>query len=136
MKHLLIAGLFLLPAFALAFEEADDKALAEVQALLQNPEVLKGPAGNQKEKAALAEIEKLTKGDPKAQQEINQLSSDIFTKMVQTNGAGEGDIMKALLEAQQNPGKFMQSLSPEQQKKIRDLASEIDKKNEQTNKQK
>lgn len=136
MKTLLIASLFFLPAITQAFDEADEQALAEVQALLQNPQVLKGPAGNPNEKAALAEIEKLTKGDPKAQQEIHQLSSDIFTDMVQKNGTGEGAIMKSLLEAQQNPAKFMQSLTPEQQRKIRELASEIDKKNEQTQKQK
>lgn len=136
MRNLLIAGLLFLPFTALASDEVDEKALAEVQALLQNPEVLKGPAGNSSEKAALAEIEKLTKGDSKAQQEIHQLSSEIFTDMVKKNGSDEGVVMKALLEAQQDPGKFMQSLSPEQQKKIRDLASEIDKKNEQTPKQK
>ena len=136
MKHLFIAGLFLLPSFALALDPADEQALAEVQALLQNPQVLKGPAGNASEKAALAEIEKLTKGDAKAQQDIHQLSSEIFTDMVKKDGTDEGAIMKALLEAQQNPGKFMQSLSPEQQKKIRELASEIDKKNEQIQKQK
>ena len=135
MRTLLIACLFFLPAISPAFDEVDGQALAEAKELLQNPQTLKGPAGNPNEKAALVEIEKLTKGDPKAQQEINQLSSDIFADMVKKNGSGEEVIMKSLLEAQQNPAKFMQSLTPEQQRRIRELASEIDKKSEQPQKQ-
>lgn len=130
MKYLLIFSLSFFPHLSHASDEADNQALAEVQALLQNPQVIKGPAGNPDEKAALAEIDKLTKGDPKTQQGINQLSSDIFADMVKKEGAGEGGIMRALLEAQQNPGKFIQTLSPEQRQRLRELASEIDKKNE------
>lgn len=127
MKYLLFFGL-LLPVSAPAFDEADQAALSEVQALLQDPAALKGPAGNPQEKAALAEIEKISK-DPAVRQGIHQVSSDIFTDLAKTHDGNEGGIGAALIEAQRDPAKFMRSLSPEQQKKIRDLASEIDKKN-------
>jgi hypothetical protein len=133
MKILLIAILFL-PTPSLASDETDAKALAEAQALLQNPDALRGPAGNPHEKAALAEVDKITKNHPTAKQEIQNLSSDIFADMVKKNGTGGADLGTALLEAQSDPGKFLRSLTPEQQKRIRDLASEIDKANGQKQK--
>lgn len=131
MKILLLIAALSSPNFAQANEEEsfDSKAIAEAQAILRNPQALKGPAGNPDEKAALAEIDKLTKGDPKITKEINQLSSDIFTDMAKKSGDNEDVIMKSLLEAQKNPAMFMQSLSPEQRRQLRELAGEIDENN-------
>jgi hypothetical protein len=137
MKFLFLASLLVLPSFALGFEEADEEALAEVQALLKNPQTEQLPVvGNEQQKAALQKLNELSKESPGVTKEINQLSSSVFTDMVKKHGGGEEAIHKALMEAQQDPKKFFQSMSPEQQRKIRELASEIDKKSEQSQKQK
>lgn len=120
----------LLPAGSVLAGElsADDQeALRKTQALLQNPNALK-EEGNADEKAALAEISKLTKGDPKAEAQIHGLSADIFGDVVKKNNGDSAAIMKSLLEAQANPQKFMESLSPAQKAEIRRIASEIDPK--------
>jgi len=114
-------------ALATGLSADDQEALRKTQALLQNPNALKGD-GNADEKAALAEISKLTNGDPKAEAQIHGLSADIFGDVVKKNNGDSSAIMKSLLEAQANPQKFMESLSPAQRAEIRRIAGEIDPK--------
>lgn len=105
----------------------DQEALDQTKALLQNPNALKG-TGNADEKAALAAVENLTKGVPGAEASVQGLSASIFDDVVKKTQGDPAAIQKLLLDAQANPGKFMQSLSPTQQAEIRRIASEIDSK--------
>lgn len=103
----------------------DQAALKDTQALLKNPAALKGLVGDD-ERAALAAIENLTKGTPGADGKIYDVSSEIFASIVKKANGDSAEIQRLLLEAQANPKKFMESLSPEQQAKIRAVAGQIE----------
>lgn len=109
-------------------DEASEDALKKTKALLQNPEVLKGPAGNADEKAALAEVDKLFKGDPKGTQAVNGLSAQIFEDIVKKDGGDPAAIANTLATAQKDPKAFFQNLTPAQQEQIKALAKDLEAK--------
>ncbi|MGZ3693465.1 MAG: hypothetical protein ACXWQO_04690 [Bdellovibrionota bacterium] len=114
-------------AFGDGLNATDQAALADTQNLLNNQARLSEfTKGNPNAASALDQIKKLTNNDPKKQAEIKQLSSDIFANMTKASNGNDAAMMTKLQEGLRNPASFMQSLSPEQQAKIKAMAAEID----------
>mgnify|MGYP003342434786 CR=1 FL=1 len=78
---------------------------------------------------ALGQVDKLTQGNKAQKTEVNAISSDIFASMVKDQNGDSGAIQAKLREALKDPRGFMNSLTPEQQARIRGLASELEKQN-------
>ena len=122
-----LVGIFsVASAFAVAPET--QQALDQTKAILQNPNALKNSGSKKDEKAALDAVANLTKGVPGAEASVQSLSAGIFDDVVKKTNGDPAAIQTLLLEAQANPGKFLESLSPQQQAEIRRIASEIDAK--------
>jgi hypothetical protein len=119
-------GVFSL-ASAFASAPETQQALDQTKALLQNPNALKA-SGSKEEKAALDAVANLTKSVPGAEASMQSLSASIIEDVVKKTNGDPAAIESFLLEAQGNPGKFLESLSPQQQAEIRRIASEIDAK--------
>jgi hypothetical protein len=121
-----LAGIFSL-ASAFAGSPETQQALDQTKALLQNPNALK-TSGSKDEKAALDAVANLTNGVPGAEASMQSLSAGIIEDVVKKTNGDPAAIQSLLLDAQANPGKFLESLSPQQQAEIRRIASEIDAK--------
>jgi hypothetical protein len=131
----LIFALLLLPAFAFAAEEGNQEqevkeALEQTKALLNDTAFRNGYQSDPNAKEAHAKVKEIVGNNSRQQQEIYSLSSEAFEKIVADAKGDPGKIMEILQKAQADPKEFMRSLPPEQQKRIRELASEIDKKKE------
>ncbi|HEY8280257.1 MAG TPA: hypothetical protein VIH99_11580 [Bdellovibrionota bacterium] len=125
---LFLVFLVSMPAFAL--DKNDEQALKETQNLLSDEKALaEFTKGNPAAANALDQVKIMTGGDATKQAEIKNISSSIFTDMVKANNGDPAAIQSQLQNALKDPQAFMKSLSPEQQKRIRDLASELEKKN-------
>lgn len=109
-------------------DAASEEALKKTKELLQNPQALKGPAGNADEKAALAEVDRIFKNNPKGAQQVNELSAQIFEKMVRENDGDPAAVFKTLSNAQKDPKAFFQTLSPAQQAQIQSMAKNLEAK--------
>lgn len=125
-----IAALLFCASPAFALDQADEAALKETQALLQNQDRLDAMAkGDPEAGKALERVKTLTNNDPKKAAEINAISSSVFSDMVKSSNGDMVTMQDQLQKALNDPKAFMNGLSPEQQKRIRELASEIDKEN-------
>ena len=113
-------------AWAAELDAASQEALRKTQADLQNPDLMKQADGGPAQKAALQQIDKITKGDPKKQQQIQSLGSDIFGDIVKQTDGDPAKIQSLLMNAQANPSQFFQNLSPAQREQIQKMAAEID----------
>ena len=68
-------------------------------------------------------------GTGKEKDELLKISADVLAALVKKHN-GDVDAMQAdLLQAIKDPKKFLESLNPDQRGKIRNLASEVEKKN-------
>ncbi len=113
-----------------ALDQTDEDALKDTQALLHSQQRMEDFAKtNPDAQKALGDVHRLTNGDPAAKAEINSISSAVFEDMVRSNNGDSAALQLKLQQALKDPKAFMQTLSPEQQARIRALASEIDAKN-------
>lgn len=128
MRILFFSAALFFSQSALAELTAEQKAaLANTQELLgSQAQLSEFTKGNPKAAGALDEVKRLTNNDPKKQAEINQISSDIFKSMAQKSNGDDNAMMNQLQEGLRNPASFMQSLTPEQQARIKAMAAEID----------
>ena len=106
-------------------DNASQAALTQTQQLMNSPEERQKYINDHPNAQKVDQnVSRLT-GTPENQQAIYKLASQILaTQASQANG----DITQMKLnnaEAEKNPEAFFNSLSPEQQKAIRDLASQI-----------
>lgn len=133
MAKLLLAltvALTLPCSFAFALDQADDDALKDTQKLLGDQKRMEELGKTDAEAGkALNQLKQITGNDPKAQAEMNAIASSVFSDMVHKNNGDTVSMHDQLQKALADPKAFMNGLPPEQQKKIRELASEIDKKN-------
>lgn len=126
----MFAFLCLLSQTAFALDKDDEAALRDTQKLLGDQAALKAFTKDNPDAAkALDQTKELTKGNPQQQAELNNISSSIFADMVKNNNGDSAAIQNQLQQALKDPSSFLNSLSPEQQARIRGLASEIDKQN-------
>lgn len=115
---------------AFALDKDDEDALKDTQKVLTDEEALKAFTKDNKDAAgAVNQVNKLTNGNKAQNAEVNAISSDIFTDMVKSTNGDSAQIQEKLQQALKDPAAFMNSLTPEQQARIRGLASEIDKQN-------
>lgn len=120
---------------AFALDQTDRDALKDTQALLGDQKRMEEMGKTDVETGkALNQLKQISGNDAKVQAEVNAVASSVFSDMAHKNNGDSVSIHDQLQKALADPKAFMNGLSPEQQKKIRDLASEIDKKNAATKK--
>jgi len=132
MKPLLacLFTLSILGRSAFALDQTDQDALKDTEKLLGDQKRMEELGKSDAEAGkALNQLKQITGNDPKAQAEVNNIASTVFSDMVHKNNGDTVSMHDQLQKALADPKAFMNSLPPEQQKRIRDLASEIDKKN-------
>ncbi len=127
LAKIFLAALFSIPP-AFALDANDEQALAETQRLLGDQKALEAFAKeNPDAKKALDQAALTTGGDKKKQSEMNAISADVFKDMVKSSNGDSAAMQEKLQQALKDPNAFLQQLSPEQQKRIRELASELEK---------
>lgn len=124
-----LLGLCLISQVGLAnsLSAEDKEALRKTQEVLNNPQLrqdyLSKASDGQKVGNKLNAVTK----DPKQQNEIYNLSSEIFADMVKEAGGNEVKLMELLSNAQKNPKGFANSLKPEHRQKLKSLGHKIEK---------
>lgn len=131
-KHFLICILFLIPlsipwqSFAQELSQASLEALEKTQALLRDPaqrsEAMARSADAQRNHA---ELQKMT-GSQDNTNATYDLSADIFGDMTRKTNGDPAQMKRLLEEAQRDPEKFLNSLTPEQRARIQSLATKIE----------
>lgn len=130
----LLIGTLSLTALALpgahAADKSDGEDLKNLQTLLANPNAVREFAkGNKDALGALDQVNELTKGNQAQQVEINNIGSTILSDMDNKSNHDPMSIESQLQQALKDPKAFLQALPPEQQARIRNLASDLDKQN-------
>lgn len=106
--------------------EAGDQALLETQQVLTNPTsrgnaIANDPAARNADKQ-LRDVA----GNPQRAEAIYGLAADMMSNLTSASG-GDPDKMDTILQgAAANPESFLKSMTPEQRKKLREIASEIE----------
>lgn len=105
--------------------KAEDPAIAQVEALLQNPKALQELAAQDPRAAqALIRAESLTSSDPRVQQQLMEVSASIFRSLAQENSDPK-TLQEKVMEWTKDPQKMERFLSAEQREAVRKLASEV-----------
>ncbi len=128
-----IVALLLLPLLVFAGDEENQEkevkeALEQTKALLNDTAFQNGYKSDPKAQEAHAKVKEIVGNNSRHQQEMYSISSEAFDKIVADAKGDPAKILEILQKAQADPKAFMRSLPPEQQARIRELASEIDKK--------
>lgn len=111
-----------------SFAEDDlDPALKDVQDMMRSEskraELLKdNPKAQQADSFALQAVG----GDQRLKGEVYDVSADIMATVKQMSGGDTVKMNQLLQKALQNPGEFLKSLPPEQQAKIRGIATQVE----------
>ncbi|TRW92717.1 hypothetical protein [Candidatus Methylobacter oryzae] len=120
----------LLLAVAISFQAvyADDEinsALQKTQDCLrnQNCDAAKTDAGRAAEQKTL----EIVGGNAANLQELYDISADIMPMLVQQAGGDSAAMQAILMKAQTDPESFLNSLSPEIQSKIKNIANAVEK---------
>jgi hypothetical protein len=114
-------------AFSGTLDKNQQAALADTQDLLKNQARLSEfTKGNPDAAGALDKIKQLTNNDPKKQDELKAISSDIFASLTNNTSGNDAAMMGKLQEGLRDPASFMRSLTPAQQARIKAMAAEID----------
>lgn len=123
----------LLAGPALALDKDKQDALKNTQALLASPEAMKAFAkDNADASRALEQTNQITKGNKAQNAEITDISSSVFADMVKQNDGDAAAMQEKLQNALKDPAAFIKTLSPQQQERIRSLASEMEKQNKES----
>lgn len=113
---------------AVGLDSAQQDAMDKTTQMMISPsQFTEAAKENSDAQKAAVQLNAIT-ADPAQQQKIRELSAGIFNDVAKSNECKDEKIMEALQKAQANPGDFLKSLTPEQQAKLRDLASEIEAK--------
>jgi hypothetical protein len=105
-----------------ASDNSTDTAMTQTQEVLRDPKkVQEASAETAEGKKALEQISSLS-SDPKVQKEILELTSEVFGGL---KGMTPEQMADFLASAQNNPEEFSKTWTPEQQAKLRDLASRL-----------
>ena len=121
MKQILFSFIFALSPFAWADQETRS-AVEEVQKQMQSPTFHQNAAKESKEAAAVEQHVKTLSGSPENEQAMYNLAAEVLGNM---KDKSPEEMQKILQEAQKNPEAFLNSWSPEQQKKLKDLSERI-----------
>jgi hypothetical protein len=120
----LIMSLFFLPV-AMAEEKLDANdqiALMQTQALLKDKNLREEAAKNDpKASAVMSQIKTLSGGNAGKEEEMYGVASDIFKDVATQEGGDRSKIDARLQNALKDPEAFINSLSPEQRAKMKNL---------------
>ena len=129
MNKLLYSLLALSITFSSNMSLADDemveytKAVEKTQKDLINPTQRRQMITTPEAKEAAAQVKDVTGGDKMDQDAIYKLAAQVLGEV---KGSDSAALKEALANAQKDPQKFLQTLSPELQKQIRELAGRIE----------
>lgn len=127
-----LLGVLLAICFQVSAEVVQDldadtmKALQETQDVLRNPALramqpeMKGPAG-----AALQGQLDALGGTSADQEKIYQMAAEILGDLAKQANGDPAQMEKILEQAKKNPEAFANSLTPQQQQQIKDLAKKL-----------
>ncbi len=111
---------------------ADDLDSASTEALGKTQQLLRSQSERQQyidknapAQSANKKVEDLT-SNPKTQDDIYNLSSDIFGDMVKTTGGDTAKQTQMLNDAMKDPEGFYNKLTPEQKAQVRGIANTIE----------
>ena len=111
------------PILSWAEDNSADIAMTQTQEVLRDPQKIHEAAAQTGDgKNAVDQVSSLAGGDPKLQKEIFELSSDVFGGM---KGMTSEQMSEFLANAQKNPEEFSKNWTPEQQAKLKDIASRL-----------
>jgi len=116
------------PVYAVEPQKKEDltEAKQKTQEFLKDKQKREEFANQDKNaKKAVDNVKALTNGNEQTEQKIYELSSEIFNNL----GDSPEAMMKVIDKAQRNPAEFAEKFSPEQKKKLKEIAAEIEKSN-------
>lgn len=99
-----------------------DRAIEEVQKMMQQPDFKTKANKNSKEAGAVAEHVTNLSGGGANEQDIYKMAAEILGNM---KGNSPEEIAKILDEAKKNPEAFVRSWTPEQQEKLKQLSERM-----------
>jgi histidyl-tRNA synthetase len=118
----IILFLGILVSGSLFADEETREAVSNVQKQMQAPSFHQNAAKDSKEAAAVEQHVKTLSGSPENEQEMYNLASEVLGNM---KDKSPEEMQKLLQDAQKNPEAFLNSWSPEQQKKLKELSERI-----------
>ena len=120
---LLVIGLSWQNVYA---EDDTSSALQKTQDCLRNQtcEAAKSSAGQAADQKALEAVG----GNAANKQELYNISADIMPMLIQQTGGDPEKMQALMLKAQTDPEGFFNSLSPDAQAKIKNIANTVEKK--------
>jgi len=121
MKSILLLLLILIPDVSFADEETQ-AAVKTVQEQMKSPKFHKDAAKESKEAAAVEKQVKELAGSEANEQEIYNLAADVLGNMKDLTPE---QMTQLLQEAQNDPQGFASKFSPEQRRKLKELAERI-----------
>ncbi len=121
MKSILFSLVLVLPGVVLADDETR-KAVEQVQQQMQSPSFHQNAAKESKEAAAVEQHVKSVAGSAANEQEMYNLAAQVLGNM---KDKSPEEMQKIIEQAQKNPEAFLNSWTPEQQKKLKEISERI-----------
>jgi len=113
------------PNNSAAVDTATAKALQQTQALLTNPaERQKAVKTTPDAKRVDDAVNEMAGGKP-VSNDVYSLAADVFANMVKQSNGDPVKMQEALEKFQKDPASFANGWTPEQKKKLRDLAGKL-----------
>lgn len=122
LKNTIIFLGVLLLGMNLHANDETDKAIGEVQDMMQKPEFRENASKGSKEASAIVENVKTISGGKENEDEIYKMAAEILGNM---KGKSPEEMTKILEEAKRNPEAFVQTWSPEQKEKLKKLSERL-----------
>ncbi|OQW46109.1 MAG: hypothetical protein A4S09_16880 [Proteobacteria bacterium SG_bin7] len=113
--------------FALAQVDKHSKqATEQTQDLLKNREEREKSSKNDpKAQKAIQDVKNISGGDKQTEDDIFGLASDLMPALVEESNGDPNKMMQILEEAKKDPEKFAKRFSPEQRKKLKEVAEKL-----------
>lgn len=129
MRRLLLIPLILAYTGVLSAEDLDAdtlKALEQTQNIMKDPALRAAqPEAQGPQAAALQAQLKALGGTAQDQEQIFQIAAQVMGDLTKKTQGDPAQMQKVLDQAMKNPEAFGQSLSPQEQQQIRDLAKKL-----------
>ena len=111
-------------------DPASHEALRKTMDLLNDPAarnqmIQEDQSGHSR--AVEERIKQISGGNPAVREGIYGLASDIFKDMVRNANGDPAQMLKVVEDAKRDPASFGKSLSPEQMKKLKGIAGQVEK---------
>lgn len=131
MRKFILGLLLLTSAAAMGdgkLSAAEEKALADTQAVLKNRQAREKKLAQDPNARKANEILQKLAGSPERAEEMYGLAADLMGNLVKDTGGDPEKMEKILEKAQSDPQGFAETFTPEQQKKLEEIAKKIERK--------